>query len=101
MSAQDRERILDEVKNIVCKDRNNQHGEPEDVFASIAELWTWYLGKELAPADVALMMVLFKLARAKSNPFNLENPLDICGYSTILGELISSGDEKWESGKTR
>lgn len=88
MSAQDRERILEEVKNIVCKDRNNQHGEPEDVFKDIAELWTWYLGKELSPPDVALMMCLFKLARIKSNPETLDSSTDLIGYSVIFRELI-------------
>lgn len=32
MSKENRETILSEVKKIICDDRNEQYGEPEDSF---------------------------------------------------------------------
>ena len=36
--------ILETAKEIVTSDRNNQYGEPEDNFDTIASLWNAYLG---------------------------------------------------------
>lgn len=89
-----RKEILQTVEGIICRDRNTQHGEPEDVFGTIAEFWTTYLqGRAKAGAttikghDVAAMMNLFKMARHASNPSNLDNAIDGAGYAAILGEL--------------
>lgn len=43
MSKENRETILSEVKKIICNDRNEQYGEPEDSFKNIAEYWTTYI----------------------------------------------------------
>lgn len=89
-----RKQILEEVEGIICRDRNTQHGEPEDVFATIADFWTTYMSSrvgvlriQIEPHDVAAMMVLFKLARHAANPSNPDNPIDATGYSAIVGEL--------------
>lgn len=81
--------ILHAVEEIICKDRNAQHGEPEDVFSDIADLWAVYLDKPIAPEDVAALMVLFKIARFKANPKHTDNTLDAVGYAAIMGELAS------------
>ena len=43
MSKENRETILSEVKKIICNDRNEQYGEPEDSFEKIADYWTTYI----------------------------------------------------------
>lgn len=52
---------------IVTSDRNEQYGEPEDSFQTIAELWQGYLRAkgniQLDAVDVARMLQLFKMAR--------------------------------------
>ena len=45
--------------------------------------------KQLGAADVAVLMTLFKLARLKANPGNLENWTDGCGYLACGGELAT------------
>ena len=69
MSKENRETILSEVKKIICNDRNEQYGEPEDSFEKIADYWTTYIKHncvalgvdcDLDARDVAIMMVLFK-----------------------------------------
>lgn len=95
-SAPGRQAILREVEGIICKDRNAQHGEPEDLFSPIAGLWETYLvqrgivdpnGEPLLAHDVAALMVLFKIARHAANPMHRDNAIDTVGYAAIMGEL--------------
>jgi hypothetical protein len=81
--------ILDTAKQYVTKDRAAQHGNMEDNFEMIAELWEIYLGVTVYSADVAAMMTLLKIARSRSNPMNLDNWIDSCGYMACGGEIIS------------
>jgi hypothetical protein len=86
-----RKEILDASAECITRDRAATHGEAEDNFAQIAAAWTWWLNERLsAPIDaydVAQMMTLFKLARAKSNAQHLDNFVDGCGYLAIAAEL--------------
>lgn len=50
----------------VCGSREEDYGSPEDNFAVIAALWTAYTGTDVTPKDVAMMMALLKIARAKA-----------------------------------
>ena len=56
-----RKNILDAAATCVCKERNNQYGEPEDCFQDIANLWAAYKGVDFDPFDVAMMMSLLKV----------------------------------------
>lgn len=91
-----REEFLERVKSIVCTDRNRQYGEPEDNFTVIANLWCDYLRGAgvkidfLEPYDVAMMMVLFKVARASTtqNGPTEDTFLDIAGYAACGVECL-------------
>lgn len=89
MTKYTRSGILDTAKQYVTKDRAAQHGNMEDNFEMIAELWEIYLGVTVYSADVAAMMTLLKIARSRSNPMNLDNWIDSCGYMACGGEIIS------------
>lgn len=82
----EREKILEEAKQIICNDRNAQYGEPEDNFARIAELWTDYIGVELDSYDVCMLMVLFKLARLMSGKYKRDSLVDLIGYAACAAE---------------
>jgi hypothetical protein len=86
-----RTEILQTANEYITKDRAATHGEAEDSFAQIAAAWTWWLNDRLsAPVtayDVAMMMVLFKLARAKGNIHHSDNFVDGAGYLAIAGEI--------------
>ena len=79
--------ILDIAKEYVTKDRANTHGDMEDNFRTIAAMWSVYLGYNISPEDVASMMTLLKVARIKSNPSNMDNWIDACGYMACGGEV--------------
>jgi len=83
-----RSEILDAAKQVVTQ-RQVLHGKPENCFGEIAEFWTTYCrGKEsLTAHDVCMMMVLFKVVRAKASPENDENPIDGSGYFACGGEV--------------
>lgn len=74
-------------------ERATTHGKPENVFDRIAGLWSAYLDKELTATDVALMMTLFKVARAQSNPQNEDNWVDMAGYAACGAELGGSDEQ--------
>jgi hypothetical protein len=78
--------ILDTAKEYVTKDRAATHGDAERNFGLIAAYWSAHLNKNIKPHDVAVMMTLLKLARAKSNPKHTDNWIDGCGYLALGGE---------------
>lgn len=86
-----RKTILDAAEKCVCHDRQDTHGKPEDSFGAIADLWTAYLdiGREITPVDVAQMMILLKIGRAKGNPKHTDNWVDMAGYAACAGEIAA------------
>lgn len=85
-----RAEVLDTAKQYVTRDRAADHGDMENNFKTIADYWSVHLGLEISPADVAVMMVLLKLARIKSNPRHQDNWVDGCGYLACGGELVDA-----------
>ena len=81
-----REECLRHANECVNLDRVNQYGDPEDNFRAIAEMWSAYLGCELSEEDVAMMMVLLKVARVATGTGKTDNFIDICGYAACAYE---------------
>ena len=88
-----REKLLNEAKRIVCGDRDQQYGKPEDTFRVIAEFWTSYLGTEITASDVCDMMILLKVARNRYKQKH-DTLVDIAGYAACAAEC-----ENYESGE--
>ena len=75
-----REEILEAVKRIICYDRNNEYGEPENNFSVIADFWNTYLhGKLQYDSCLEIMMTLFKIGRMTASEKD-DNFLDGIGY---------------------
>ena len=86
---------LDTLKaaaDCVCGSREEDYGSPEDNFAVIAALWTAYTGTDVTPKDVAMMMALLKIARAKAGS-KPDTYVDLAGYAAC-GAEISARDPK-------
>ena len=81
--------ILDTAKEYVTKDRADTHGDAESNFGLIAAYWSAHLNRNISPHDVAVMMTLMKLARARSNPKHIDNWIDGCGYLALGGEAAA------------
>lgn len=83
--------VLDQAKACVTKDRAATHGAAENSFERIAALWSADLGVALSAVDVARLMVLFKVVRARGNPAHADNWVDMAGYAALGGELAGAG----------
>lgn len=84
-----RSQILDTAKQYVTKDRADTHGDAESNFGLISLYWSAHLNVSIRAHDVAVMMTLMKLARARSNPKHTDNWVDGCGYLACGGEIAT------------
>jgi hypothetical protein len=83
--------VLDTARQAITVDRAATHGDAESSFSLIAAYWSAHLDHPVSAGDVAVMMTLFKLARAKGNPKHQDNWVDAIGYSA-LGAEIAAGE---------
>ena len=81
-----RDEILEKARQCISGDRDHQYGSPEESFNRIADYWSTFLNKEISARDVAIMMILFKVAREEHSS-KLDNWIDIAGYAACGGEL--------------
>lgn len=88
--------ILSEAADIIDGERLEQYGDSSDQLERIADFWSTYLqGREhLNGFDVANMMILLKISRAKAAfdedrvfEFPRDSYVDIAGYSALAGRL--------------
>lgn len=63
------------------------YGSPAESFARIAALWSAYLGHPVSRKDVAVCMVLLKLAR-EATSHKRDNLLDAAGYIGIAADMV-------------
>ena len=83
-----RGKILDEVRDVINGERQDQYGNPEDAFQLIASYWSIYLQltEPLTAADVAQMMCLLKVAREK-HQHKRDNLVDAIGYLALAADM--------------
>jgi len=85
-----RKECLDAAAKCVLQDRASQYGNVERNFERIADLWEAYLHAPISPLDVAMMMSLLKIARAKANPGHADSFVDLAGYAACGAECASN-----------
>lgn len=85
-----RKEILETAAKCVCGDREQDYGNPEHSFDTIARLWTAYLDYHFTSLDVAIMMALLKIARIKTGHGKMDNWVDLAGYAACGGEIEAS-----------
>lgn len=83
------ESILAEAGAIIAGARETDYGKAEDSFQIIAQLWNTYIednqargGGRLGGRDVALMLILMKVAR-DGHKSKRDNLVDIAGYAAL------------------
>lgn len=80
------ESITEEAKSIVAGDRASDYGDANESFSRIAKLWSAYTGTTISPWDVAQMMILLKVSRAKTSR-KRDTLVDIVGYAECASKL--------------
>lgn len=96
----DQSTILSEAAALVDGPRQQDYGSPKDNFKLISHMWGGYLytrgaGKpmELSPEDIAMMMILVKVARHAATP-KRDNLVDIAGYARCAELCMVNNEEK-------
>lgn len=93
-----REECLKKAQECVCGQREQDYGTPESNFGLIANLWSGYLGQDIKPQDVAMMMALLKMiARIKNGGGTGDSFVDLAGYAACGAEIFGGKDKEAES----
>jgi len=83
----ERAKILAAASEAITVDRAETHGDLSQTFGRIAAAWSARLGMDISPAQVALLLIDLKVARAWGNPAHADNWIDIAGYGACGAEL--------------
>ena len=79
------EGVLSTAQKLISGDRREDYGPAKESFEHIACYWSQFLGYTITSRDVAMMMVLFKVAR-EANSHKTDNLVDIAGYAALAEE---------------
>lgn len=79
--------ILRTAELLVSGQRDKQYGTPYKNFTMVANLWTEAFGHTFNAEDVAVAMMLLKIARLRHDYTNEDNWIDIAGYAACGGEI--------------
>lgn len=90
VGARSRADVLDAARAAVTVDRAATHGKVEDTFGLIAALWSARLGVSISAAQVCILLIDLKTARAWGNPAHFDNWVDMAGYASCGGELSNA-----------
>jgi Domain of unknown function (DUF6378) len=89
-----REDLAAYVVSLINSNRQLEYGPPEENLSAIALMWTGYLGIELTANDVAALMVMLKMSRARTSPFHVDTWADCMGYALIAGSIAVAMQEQ-------
>lgn len=87
------EPMLHRAQALIQGQRQEDYGDKLQNFSQIAMLWQGYLAPKLqhhaaiTPEDVALCMILVKMARLSKSPDHKDSVLDIAGYAGCYDTL--------------
>lgn len=80
--------ILAEASELIHGDRAKDYGDAKESFAHIAALWSAYTKTTISPQDVAMMMSLLKMSRAKHSGFtHRDSFVDMAGYAALASDI--------------
>ena len=68
---------------------------------NISRLWSAYLDTKIEAHDVAVMMVLLKIARTKLGKISKDTYIDMAAYGAIAGEIKFKEPPKESEGERR
>jgi hypothetical protein len=93
--------MLAKAADIVGGERAKDYGDKYVNHRRIADLWNMWLKEsrkgdnalsdcpEIQAYDVAMMMLMVKIARLMHSPGHPDSHLDIAGYASILEEIAN------------
>jgi hypothetical protein len=86
--------MLVHTAELVGGERAKDYGDKVENHTRIALLWNFWLTNQgmksdINAYDVAMMMLLLKVARLTNSPGHTDSHVDIAGYASILEEISS------------
>lgn len=89
--------MLQHAATLVGGQRSEDYGDKRVNHLRIADLWNYWLeesrksgaDKRITPYDVAMMMMMVKVARLMHSPGHQDSHVDIAGYASILEEIAN------------
>lgn len=91
------EMIQKAIEIVTTGERNLSYGKPENNFQRIANLWNGYFSSrkegEIQPHEVALLMILMKIARLINSPTHEDSIVDIVGYTACYADLVGDKND--------
>lgn len=81
------EEILNEIQ-LTLTDRGNIYGNPLENHRRISELWSGYLDTYVSPEQVAMCMLLVKVARLSQTSNHDDSFRDLLGYAVIFHQIV-------------
>jgi len=99
------EEMLGAAADLVGGQRAEDYGDKYVNHMRIAKLWTMWLQErtatwktdceykdmdfQISPYDVAMMMLLVKVARLMHSPGHQDCHIDIAGYASVMEEIVN------------
>ena len=93
--------ILKEADKLIAGERHKDYGDKVKNHNNISKLWSAYKDVKITPHDVAIMMVLLKIARTKLGEVSKDTYVDMSAYGAIAGEIKFKEPEKESEGERR
>jgi hypothetical protein len=81
--------ILREAERLTRGDRNDDYGHPKVEHDRIAAYWSIFVGVPIRAEQVAMMMVLLKVARL-GHRYKRDSLVDIAGYADCAQRIIEA-----------
>jgi hypothetical protein len=86
-------RLLDDAARLINGERDAVYGPPVINHTRIAALWSAYLGFDIAPSEVAIMLGLVKVSRLAASPDHEDSYTDLAAYAAIAWECVQEDDD--------
>lgn len=83
----DRQQLLATAALLIDGSRDEDYGPAEANFRRIAQMWSAIFDHSFTQEDVALAMVLVKIARLSWDQSKPDSWIDIAGYAALGGEI--------------
>ncbi|AMS01046.1 hypothetical protein SEA_ARCHERNM_52 [Mycobacterium phage ArcherNM] len=88
--------ILTQAEEIINGQRALDYGDALENHQRIANLWNTYLQKNVVDHnDVAMMMILLKIARFMENGYHHDTVVDIAGYAGVLEKMQLPKEQRY------
>ena len=81
------EELLNEIQ-VILADRGSIYGSAEENHRRISELWSGYVDTYISPEQVAMCMLLVKVARLSQTSNHDDSLRDLLGYGIIYHQIV-------------